>query len=557
MIRPSSVASRTFAMPLSAQADASWWKQEEITPFRTVNRILDGPPMRFGTGALAMLTDASVIGTAGETVVLSTVATESREDNLDSLSAALLQVCNQGMVPLTVTYQERYHGVGRIPSTARRRDNLRSTDDEILASRAIDRALRPLLKPTSQNIHVTCSVQAHNVWGTSGNPIALSLNSASVALSRAGLLKELVACVHLSCLEDGTLIIDPSPAQVEDSLCELLLAGTATDILMMECCSPTDRIKEEALVDLMRVAHSALEPILEIQSEMSFVKEEESDDRIMRLALGLPPLEVSEESDVTYEQDAKSLFTEAYQYCHQQRKDSSLRLFGYTNDRDGAVDSQDVSVHPFDQPLLSKAERGRREHIVFTEIQRILKEEFQPQDERLKEAYQSLVEQDSESLSVLARAIHQQLLKEALQDTATKYKSRGDCRGGENNVDGCRVVRPIYVTVPALPDVVHGSAVFARGDTQVLCTTTLGAPMDGIPKTNPYQETTDPLMAGSEGKSEGPKGPYDDLPVGSLRYLRSQEALVSDMNSRKVKADRELTGDSGTFDEVCQLVPSL
>jgi polyribonucleotide nucleotidyltransferase len=122
MIRPSSVASRTFAMPLSAQADASWWKQEEITPFRTVNRILDGPPMRFGTGALAMLTDASVIGTAGETVVLSTVATESREDNLDSLSAALLQVCNQGMVPLTVTYQERYHGVGRIPSTARRRD---------------------------------------------------------------------------------------------------------------------------------------------------------------------------------------------------------------------------------------------------------------------------------------------------------------------------------------------------------------------------------------------------------------------------------------------------
>jgi hypothetical protein len=357
--------------------------------------------------------------------------------------------------------------------------------------------------------------------------------------------------------------MDPSPAQVEDSLCELLFAGTATDIVMMECSSPTDRIKEEMLVDLMHVAHSALEPILEIQRNMISVKEEQQSgaDRIIRYTLGLPPLdeEESEESHVNYNQDAALLFTEAYQYCHGQRKDSALRLFGYTNNytTTTAIESKDVTIHPLDQPLLSKAVRGRREHLVFTEIQRLLKKEFRPQHEQLKEAYHSLVEQDRESLSALARAIHRRLLKEALYDTATNYKSRGDIRGGagsssgSGDVDACRVVRPISVTVPVLPDVVHGSAVFARGDTQVLCTTTLGAPMDGLPKTNPYQETTDPRMAGTDGKSsEGPKGPYDDLPVGSLRYLRSQEALVSDMNSRKIKADRELTGDSGTLDEV-------
>jgi polyribonucleotide nucleotidyltransferase len=162
---------------------------------------------------------------------------------------------------------------------------LRSTDDEILAGRAIDRALWPRFKPTCQNnVHVTCSVQAHDVWGTSGNPIALSLNSAFVVpLLIAGILKELVACVHVLCfLEDGTLIMDPSPAQVEDSLCELLFAGTATDIAMMECSSPTDQIKETMLVDLMRLAHSALEPILDIQRNMISVKEEQSSDRIIR-----------------------------------------------------------------------------------------------------------------------------------------------------------------------------------------------------------------------------------------------------------------------------------
>jgi hypothetical protein len=366
-------------------------------------------------------------------------------------------------------------------------------------------------------------------------------------------------------LEDGTLLVDPSPAQVEDSLCELLFAGTATDVVMMECSSPTDRIHETLLVDVMRVAHSALQPILEVQRNMMMIsssstsaREEQkfNEDCILRHTLGLPPLEESEEeeeSHVNYDHDAVLLYTEAYQYCHGQRKDSALRLFGYTNAYAArALDGrEDVTIHSLDQPpLLSKAVRGRREHMVFTEIQRLLKD-FRPQLE--KEAYQSFVEHDSESLAVLARAIHRQLLKEALYDTATIHKTRGDVRGG-SGMDACRVLRPISVTVPALPDVVHGSAVFARGDTQVLCTTTLGAPMDGLPKTNPYQETKDPRTTGTDGRCEGPKGPYDDLPVGSLRYLRSQEALVSDMNSRKIKADRELTGDSGTFDEVSHLV---
>jgi len=523
-----------------------------------VHQIIDGPPTRFGTGTIATLTDSSVIGTAGKTVVLSTVATDNIDSSIsESLAAALKAHCNArtSMAPLTVDYQERHHGVGRIPTNARRRDNLRSTDEETLASRAIDRALRPLLvRGANVNaIHVTCSVQAHDVFGNCGNPVALSLNSASVALSRSKLLQEPVACVHLCCTKDGTVIMDPTPAQVHDSLAELLYAGTKKDVVMMECCSPTDRIPEDTLVHIMKVAHAALEPVFDIQNELinEVAEEEADDDEMLRQALGLPPLEAEsavETSAEDHDQDAARLFEEAYEYCQSQLKDTSLRLFGHSSERQYEESSDGVSIHPLDQPLLSKAVRGRREHLVYTETERLLKEAFAPTNERLKAEYEKLVEEDSESLSVLARAIHNRLLKAALSETATQHKSRGDERGvGEN---GCRVVRPISVAVPALPDSVHGSAVFARGDTQVLCTATLGAPVDGIVKNNPYQETTDPRTAGTEGRTDVPPGPYDDLPVGSLRYLKSQEALLSDMNSRKVKADNEITGDSGTLDEV-------
>ena len=106
-------------------------------------------------------------------------------------------------------------------------------------------------------------------------------------------------------------------------------------------------------------------------------------------------------------------------------------------------------------------------------------------------------------------------------------------------------IRPIEANVPLLPDVVHGSALFSRGETQVLCTTTLGAPREGLPISDPY--VTSGSSSGSAISSE--KGPYDDLPVGSLRMIKNQQALESDLNSKRVRADREMTGDSGSLGE--------
>jgi hypothetical protein len=82
----------------------------------------------------------------------------------------------------------------------------------------------------------------------------------------------------------------------------------------------------------------------------------------------------------------------------------------------------------------------------------------------------------------------------------------------------------------------------------------LGAPQEGQPLSDPYQPTTNPQLAASEAEAsntpEGEEVSFDKLPIGSLRFLRTQEALESDLNSRKSLADKERTGDSGNLAEV-------
>ena len=69
---------------------------------------------------------------------------------------------------------------------------------------------------------------------------------------------------------------------------------------------------------------------------------------------------------------------------------------------------------------------------------------------------------------------------------------------------------------------------------------------------NPYESVPDFFLAPTKTAKERADGGAgcDDLPVGSLRFLRSQEAMDSDLNSRRVLADRERTGESGTLAEV-------
>ncbi|CAB9496319.1 Polyribonucleotide nucleotidyltransferase [Seminavis robusta] len=573
-------------------------KKEKETPLFSAKQLEEGHSLKLGTGKLANLTRASVLAIMGDSVVLTTVATDDGHRHQQQ----------QSFQNFTVEYKQRHHGVGKIPLTnSSRRDNTRSTVLETLGSRAIDRALRPLIdNDNTSSIHVNSSVQGLSSHG--GNPIVMSINSASAALMSQGMLKEPVAAVSLGVVAgDGRhpkVLVNPacmgdSKRRKNDNTpslaCELLYAGTRTKAVMAEfqyhCTSDGKNmqtsIPEHELSELMSLAHAAIQPLLDTQEEYmqnndntpapeTAIEEVLRQENELRASLGLPAL-----TDTAAEQDgnidgesssssklqkiATELFPEAWGVCENQLETVALALFGYKHEQkmepkpaSALTDYQSAYIHPKDSPaeLLLKSTRGKREQIVYSEVERVLTE-WVGTERVTKRLDEEAVDDEKALVSILVTKVHKKLLQNALCTTATKYGTRADHRVGGMPSDpslGFKTIRPLSVTVPALPDVVHGSAIFARGETQVLCTTTLGAPQEGMPMRDPFDAlimpatNTTSLDLASEQEAQNEQGTlFEDLPVGSLRYLRTQEALESDLNTRKSKADREMTGESGNL----------
>ena len=561
-------------------------------------KVIRGHQIEFDTShQIATLAETTIVGSSGETIALVTVAVDKGADYSDYnddrektgeihsddhlnklLGDSIKKVCeHQGstMVPLNVEYRQRYHAVGKIPQSANRKDNQRQTDHEILSSRAIDRSLRPLIQlnedetTSLSSIHLQCSIQSypikkrHNksaVGFDGGHPLSLVINSASLAMNSR--LTELVAAVVLCLTNDGTILVDPSIATIQankDIVGELLYTGTKNSVVMMEF---SGMLSESQILDLIRFAQKCIQPVLKEQeiklnlmniTEKKKKENEQFDyqsDAELKRQLGLDNGEVSnvssaslaatEATEASEKLDIKKIQTEAKEF-YEVAKDmikarlnnAPLRLFGAQPDDAHATHSTDnlrgkkkwnVSIHSEanDGVLLGKKVRGRREKLINEEINTILCRHYRA------------LHHDKSIIKILGDTIHSQLLREAFTTSSIYYNSRSDGRAGGD------IIRPISIIVPLFSDVVHGSALFTRGQTQVLCTTTLGPPRDGILH-DPYISSTYAPDNASIGNG------MPNLPVGSLRYLKSQEHLESDLNTRKIRADREQTGESGTL----------
>jgi hypothetical protein len=360
--------------------------------FDSIRWFVDGPPMELGLGKLATQTHSSVVGTSGSTVLLTTVARQSMSQ----------QNARNGIVSsspmssfLTVEYRQRHHGVGLIPGSTSRRDNTAPTPLEVLAGRAIDRALRPLLQDTDSgdceafHYHVHASVQACKLWpdehdghhdGTSkskqsdiesvvdsGHPVALALNTAAAALATH--LTEPVAATVLALMPNGTLLQDPTPWQIQNSHGELLYAGTREKTVMMEWSShqlPTG-LPEEAWAELLQIAHATIQPLLDTVEELQQLQRlgsndssqskssvdvdststgnnntrEEEEEIALRESLGLPPAPAHlGESSTSISirgggLDAKTRqrrLHQAVQFCEERLGDAIQRLFGKSDE---------------------------------------------------------------------------------------------------------------------------------------------------------------------------------------------------------------------------------
>jgi len=576
-----------------------------------IRSIKDGPGIRYGTDKIASLAQGSVMAASGATVVMSTVVHESSteasapsfaEIEARGIANAVKAQCRKhtGMLPLTVTYTERHAGVGKIPTNQARRDNMRPSESETLAARAIDRALRPLLPrecySVDDAIEINCSVQACGrlddgaVDGRGGgDPLAVAINSASLAMQKSGLpFTQPVGAVRLCLDYDGAVIFDPSSQQIDNSQLDLLVAATRDDIVMIEFGGKPPRayrdegddekrkgkqqgntlraaiyadrdpgIPEDVVADLLRISHASIQKLICDQMAdnvpVATCSGPTPSDYDLMTELGLNiPAAISSPDELRADREfqeltAHAIIEDAFHFVSDKLRDSALRLFGKSFNSGGkqeSINSATGALIHCGPSLLPKSVRGRREHLVRREILRLLVHEFVPETDGLRSSYQDAVLSDESVLDVLASSVHERLLKRAMHDSAVEFGTRGDGRAGSNH-QGLITVRPIESTVPLLPDVVHGSSLFSRGETQVMCTTTLGAPREGQPVTNPYASTRS-----FEASKDCENDPYGDLPVGSLRFLKNQQALESDLNSKRVRADREMTGDSGILKEV-------
>lgn len=213
--------------------------------------IIGDKTMSFETGDLAKLAGGAVVASLGDSVVLATATgSSSPRAGID-------------FFPLSVDFEERLYAAGRIPGSFFRREG-RPTTEAILTSRLIDRPLRPLFSDGFRNeVQIICTALSAD----DENPLdILAINAASAALMISDIPWDgPVGAVRVGYIDDQ-FVINPSFAQMEKSLLDLRLGGTADGILMVE--AGVNELPEFMILEAMRVGHAALQASIELQRQM-------------------------------------------------------------------------------------------------------------------------------------------------------------------------------------------------------------------------------------------------------------------------------------------------
>jgi polyribonucleotide nucleotidyltransferase len=203
------------------------------------------------TGKLARQADGAVTVRQGNCILLATVV--ANKDPKDG----------QDFFPLSVDYQEKFASAGRIPGSFFKRE-ARLNDYEILTSRLIDRALRPLFPED-----YLCDVQVLISLVSSDEnvmPDSLACLAASAALAVSNIpIKEIISEVRIAKI-DGKFVINPSKAELAKCDLEFIIAATEKNLMMVE--GEAKECSEEELVECLELAHAAINKQIKAQAEL-------------------------------------------------------------------------------------------------------------------------------------------------------------------------------------------------------------------------------------------------------------------------------------------------
>lgn len=344
------------------------------------------------TGRIARQATGSVLVTVDDISVL--VAVTARKES----------VPGQGFFPLSVHYMERQYAVGKIPGGYIKRET-RPSEKETLTSRLIDRPIRPLFPNGFMNeVQVVCQVISANK--TDDADIAAMIGT-SAALAISGIpFNGPIGAARVGFTDEEGYVLNPSFKYLEDSLLNMVVAGTADAVLMVE--SEAKELTEDEMLGAVLFAHQEMQVVVNAVNEFAAEVATEKWD-----------WQATTENTVL----ASSLY-DAYADGIRAAYAISDKMARYT----AVGELKTAAVEKF-----------------------ATEEEGAPSAEDVK-SYFSKIE---------------------------KQVVRGQIIAGQPRIDGRdnKTVRPISVEVGILPNT-HGSALFTRGETQAIVTTTLGTARD-------------------------------------------------------------------------------
>lgn len=219
---------------------------------KTTIDIGEGRQIEISTGKLAKQADGAVVVKQGNTMLLATVVSaQEPKAGVDFL-------------PLSVDYQEKYASTGRIPGGFLRRE-ARLSDYEILISRLVDRALRPMFP---EDYHADTQVMISLISSDKDvTPDALAGLAASAAIAVSDIpFGGPISEVRVAKI-DGQLRINPLLSELENATLEFIVAGTANDIVMVE--GEAKEISEEEMVEAIAFAHDMIKKQVQAQNELA------------------------------------------------------------------------------------------------------------------------------------------------------------------------------------------------------------------------------------------------------------------------------------------------
>ena len=366
---------------------------------KKVELELAGRTLSFSTGKIARQSCGAVMVQYGDTVLLSTV-NRSKEPRKEA-----------DFFPLTVDYIEKFYAAGKFPGGFNKREGRPSTN-ATLTARLIDRPIRPMFPDGfNYDVHIVNTVFSYDEKNT---PDYLGIIGSSMALMLSDIpFLGPVAGVVVG-RKDGEFILNPTPAELEESELELSVAGTKDAVNMVE--AGAQELDEETMLAAIMFAHENIKKICAFQEE--FAK-----------AVGKEKIEFTK----------KEVFPLVKDFI----------------DENG--------MERLKAAVLTLGKKAREEAVDSLEAE--LMEAF------ILQNYEGVAEEDlPEEVIDEFKLYYHDLMKKLVREAILYHKHRVD---GRKTTE----IRPLYAETDVLP-IPHGSAMFTRGETQAVVITTLGTKED-------------------------------------------------------------------------------